>query len=236
MKETKHYTDLLKAHKVFIKIEGRWKFYDAYMKSRDSTVLMRSGDIPLKEGLLLFGFIHSWDPNFQGDLAKFLEIYKDIFPILKHFEYETIEKIDFTNEVKSSISVIFDRIAMCPRTKRFESTDTSKILHVIIPNLFVMWDDRIRKAIIGDDKRDGRCYAYEFLPEMQKTIKEYLNTYISEKGGSFEFAAQQLSKMADNYTLAKLIDEYNYVRYTKGKSLSDIRNVSLNNTLRTTQK
>ncbi|RKY52494.1 MAG: hypothetical protein DRP89_07610, partial [Candidatus Neomarinimicrobiota bacterium] len=112
VKEIKHYTDLLKAHKVFIKIEGRWKFYDAYMKSRDSMVWMRSGDIPLKEGLLLFGFIHSWDPNFQGDLAKFLKIYKDIFPVLKRFEYETIEKIDFTTEVKSSISVIFDRIAM----------------------------------------------------------------------------------------------------------------------------
>lgn len=227
MDETKYYTDLLKAHKIFIYIEGRWKFYDAYTKSRDSSAWMSSGDVPLGEGLLLFGFIHSWDPNFQGDLAKFLEIYKDIFPILKKFEHETVVKIDLSNEVKNSISIIFDRIAMCPREKRFESTDTSKILHAIIPDLFVMWDIKIRKAIIGDDKHDGRCYVYEFLPKMQETAKEYLNSYISEKGGDYESASQQISKMADNCTLAKLIDEYNYVRYTKRKSLSEIRNALL---------
>lgn len=227
MKEVRHYTDLLNAHKIFTDIEGRWKFYDTYMKNKDPEAWFKSGDIPLKEGLLLFGFIHSWDPNFQGDLAKFLEIYKDIFPILKKFEHKTVVKIDLSNEVKNSISIIFDRIAMCPRTRRFESTDTSKILHAIIPYFFVMWDDKIRKAIIGDDKRDGRCYAYEFLLKMQETAKEYLNSYISEKEGDYESASQQISKMADNCTLAKLIDEYNYVRYTKRKSLSDIRNTPL---------
>lgn len=227
MEEARHYMDLLKAHKIFTKIEGRWKFYDAYMKNRDPVAWLKSGDIPLKEGLLLFGFIHSWDPNFQGDLAKFLEIYKDIFPILKGFEHATIEKINFSSEVKNAISVIFDRIAMCPRKKRFESTDASKILHAIIPNLFVMWDDRIRKAIIGYQKNDGRCYVWEFLPKMQAAAKEYLSSHINEKGGDYEFTSQQISKMADNYSLAKLIDEYNYVRYTKRKSLTEIRDMSL---------
>ena len=227
MDETRDYKDLLKGHKIFTEIEGRWKFYDAYIKSRNAATWMRSPDIPLKEGLLLFGFIHSWDPNFQGDLAKFLDIYKDIFPMLKGFEYAKIEKIDINADVKNSISVIFDRIAMCPRAKRFESTDASKILHAIVPNLFVMWDHKIRKEIVGDNKRDGRCYAYEFLPRMQEAIEGYLNSYISEKGGTFEFesASEQISKMGDSYTLAKLIDEYNYVRYTKRKSLAEIRNM-----------
>jgi len=227
MDETKHYTDLIKAHKIHTEIEGRWRFYDAYMKSRDSKVLMKSGDIPSKEGLLLFGFIHSWDPNFQGELVKFLKIYEDIFPMIKSFEHINIYEIDFTPEVNNSISVIFDRIAYCPREKRFESTDTSKILHAIIPNLFVMWDAKIRKAIVGSDKNDGRCYAYEFLPKMQEEAKAYINSYISEKGGNFKNASQKISKMADNYTLAKLIDEYNYARHTKRKSLSEIRNISL---------
>lgn len=227
MKEDRHYTDLLKAHKIFIDIEGRWKFYDAYMKNKDSEAWFKSGDIPLKEGLLLFGFVHSWDPNFQGDLAKFLEIYKDISPILKKFEHTTIIKVDLSDEVKNSICIIFDKIAMCPRTKRFESTDASKILHAIIPNLFVMWDDKIRRAIVGNEGRNGRCYAFEFLPKMQESAKEYLDSYLKEKGGNYESATLQISKMTDNYSLAKLIDEYNYVRYTKRKSLTEIRNMTL---------
>ncbi len=227
MYEPNHYLDLLKAHQVFCEIEGRYKFYDAYMKNRDSEAWFKSSDIPLKEGLLLFGFIHSWDPNFQGDLAKFLEIYKDIFPILKNFKHDAIIKVDFTDEVKNSISAIFDRVAMCPRERRFESTDASKMLHAIIPDLFVMWDDKIRKAIVGSDKRDGRCYAYEFLVRMQEAVRECLNSYIAEKGGDYESAWAQISWMAGNYTLTKLIDEYNYVRYTKGKSLTQIRNIKL---------
>jgi len=226
MKEDRHYTDLLRAHKAFTDIEGRWKFYDAYMKNKDPEAWFKSGDIPLKEGLFLFGFIHSWDPNFQGDLANFLEIYKAIFTLLKKFEHTTIIGVDFSDEIKNSISVIFDEIANCPRTRRFESTDTSKILHAIIPNLFVMWDDKIRKAIVGEEKR-GRCYAFEFLPKMQKSAKEYLDSYIKENGGEYGTATLQISKIADNYSLAKLIDEYNYVRYTKRKSLTSIREMAL---------
>jgi len=227
MKEERHYTDLLKAHKIFINIETRWKFYDSYIKNKDHEAWFKSGDIPLREELLLFGFVLSWDPYFQGDLIKFLKIYKGIFPILKKFEHETIIKVCLSDEVKSSISVIFDKIARCPKIKRFESTGASKILHTIIPNLFVMWDEKIRKAIIGNKERDGRCYAFEFLPKMQKAAEEYLDSYVKENGGNYETATLQISKMADNYSLAKLIDEYNYVRYTKRISLIKIRSISL---------
>ncbi len=196
------------------------------MKNKDPEVWFRSGDVPVKEGLLLFGFIHSWDPKFQGDLAKFLGIYKDIFPLLKDFKHITIIEVDFKDEVKNIMSAIFDSIAMCPRTKRYESTDASKILHAIIPNLFVMWDNRIRNAIVGEE-RDGRCYAFKFLPKMQEAAREYLDSFIKENEGNYKSAALQISKMSDNYSLPKLIDEYNYIRYTKRKSLTEIRNISL---------
>jgi hypothetical protein len=226
MEEYRYYTDLLKAHKIFTNKEGDWKFYDVYMKKKDSKVWLRSGDLPIKEGMFLFGFVLSWDSNFQGDLAKFLETYKDIFPILKKFEDTTIIKVDLNEQVKNDISMIFDKIADCPRKKRFESTDASKILHTIIPELFVMWDDKIRKEIVKGEYK-GRCYAFEFLPKMQGSAIEYLDDYIKENGGNYESAALQISKRADNYTLSKLIDEYNYVRYTYRKNLSEIRNVIL---------
>lgn len=209
------YMDLFKAHELFKKIEKRWVFYDVYIKRRDRSVWMASENLPIREGLLLFGFIQSWDPYFQGDLDKFLTIYREIFSIIKKFEHANIADVTLNNEAKHSIQLMFEKIAKCPRNNRFESTDASKILHTILPELFVMWDNKIRKEIFGGDKRDGKCYAFEFLPKMQDMAKGILNSYISEEGGDFESASQQISKTLDNYTLAKLIDEYNYVRYTK---------------------
>lgn len=227
MKEDRHYTDLINAHNILRLIGKRWGFYDTYMKNKDPDAWFKSANIPIIEGLLLFGFVHSWDPYFQGDLVNFFNIYKDIFSIIKKFEHTTIINVDLSNEVKNSISEIFDKIARCSKRRRFESTDASKILHAIIPNLFVMWDRNIRKAIIGNKERDGRCYAFEFLPKMQEAAKEYLDDYVKENGGNYESATLQISTMADNHTLAKLIDEYNYVRYTKKISLTDIRNTTL---------
>jgi len=215
--ENWHYTDLLKAHKLFIEAEGRFKFYDAYMKAREPMVWLKSPSVPLKEGLLLFGWVHSWDPNFQGDLVLFYQIHEDIYNLLKGFKEKTIINVDFNNDdVKKSLCTIFERVAECPREKRFESTDASKILHVLIPDLFVMWDDAIRRGILGDrNKKRGRDYAYDFLPEMQKFARQFSETYIKENGGDGEHASRQISQMADSYTLAKLLDELNYLRFTK---------------------
>jgi hypothetical protein len=226
MEETHHYTDLLKAHKLFREIEGRWRFYDAYMQAREPNIWFRSPDVPLKEGLLLFGFIQSWDPYFRGELATFLQTYRDIFEMISEFKNETIIGINLTNRVQNTVAIIFDRIAYSTRERRFESTDTSKILHVIIPELFVMWEDKVRKEIVGEG-RDGRCYAFEFLPKMHRLAHEFVDGYVEEKGGSCESASREISSMADNYTLAKLIDELNFVRYRKKKSVQEIRSVQL---------
>jgi len=233
MNERWHYTDLIKAHKLFLKEEGRFKFYDAYLKARDPNVWLQSSDVPLKEGLLLFGWVHSWQPNFEGDLANFLQIHKTLLPSLKVFGNETLIAIDFTDATKDSLCEIFDSIALCTRKprygkQRFESTAASKILHVLIPKLFVMWDRAIRRGILGDaERKSAREYAYEFLPEMQKLAKTFLDSYINEKGGDYESAAREIGKMTDNYTLAKVIDELNYDRFTLRKSLAVIRSTPL---------
>ena len=233
MSEVRNYTDLIKAHKILLNEEGRFRFYEAYMENREPNVWLKSAVVPLKEALLLFGWVHSWDPNFEGELYKFLQIYEGVFPILKQFQNKNIVDIKYTEAVKYDLSKLFDSLARCGRKIRFESTDTSKILHAIIPELFVMWDDRIKKAIIGvrgsgsGKNYDGRCYAYEFLPSTQISAKQFLDSFVREHGGDYDNASKQITKMADGYTLAKLIDEINYLRFTKRRSLVDIRNVTI---------
>ena len=75
MKEDRHYTDLINAHNILRLIGKRWGFYDTYMKNKDPDAWFKSANIPIIEGLLLFGFVHSWDPYFQGDLVNFFNIY-----------------------------------------------------------------------------------------------------------------------------------------------------------------
>lgn len=229
--ENWHYTDLLKAHKLMIEGGRRFKFYDAYMKAREPNAWLKyPKDVPLKEGLLLFGWVLSWEPEFQGDLLQFYENYEYVFYEVKRFENEMIVTIDFSDSVKKSISEIFNKLASYTirRRNRFEAVGTSKILHVIIPGLFVMWDTAIRKGILGPrNEYRGSEYVYEFLPKMQKFAKQFLDTYIRENGGDYESASRQISQMAGGYTLAKLLDELNFRVFTKRKTLEEIRSISL---------
>lgn len=229
--ENWHYTDLLRAHKLFTEVEGRFKFYDAYMKAREPNAWLKyPEDVPLKEGLLLFGWVLSWEPEFMGDLAQFYENHRQLFHEVKGFENEMIVTINFTESVKRSMFHIFNKLGSYTirGRERFESTGTSKILHVIIPELFVMWDTRIRKGILGPrNEYKGSEYAYEFLPKMQSFAKQFLDSYIRENGGNHENASKQVSQRADGYTLAKLVDQLNFLRFTKRKTLAEIRSISL---------
>jgi len=221
-----HYTDLLKADRLFHHLEKRYHFYDAYMAAKDPAAWFRSAQVPLKEGLFLFGWVHTWDRNFEGDLARILKIYGDIFPDMKSLENESLIDIDFSTRNTKRVSLVFDSMASCCKSRRYESTDASKMLHVIIPKLFVMWDDKIRSNLV-DGRRDGKCYAEEFMPSMQRLLRQSLESYIQENGGDYENASNQISQLANYHTLAKLIDEFNYLRFTLNKTLSEIRSVSL---------
>lgn len=234
-----HYTDLIKAHKILIRREERFRFYGSYMTIRDQNAWFLSPIVPLKEGLLLFGWVNSWDPNYTGELIDFLKTYEDLFQHFKRFEYQRIIDVDFTEDVKDAICLIFDKVANCTKLnqgkKKFESTDTSKVLHGIVPELFVMWDKRIKAGLRNEgflnERRinprdfDGTCYAHELMPGMQRWAKIFLSTYVKENGGNNESACAEISKMADGYTLSKLLDELNYLRFTLRMKMKDIRSV-----------
>lgn len=207
-----HYKKLLEAHKAFYKEESRAYYYDEYMKCKDWKSWTSS--VPICEIMKLFGFILSWDPNFQGDLGKFKKIYEEIYPFIKELEHTKLQDVDFTDEdLKKKIQNTFDKMARCPRKLRYESTDASKILHTILPEFFVMWDDKIRQGIL-EGKRKGRDYAYEFLPKVQRELEEAIKTCMDERKSNRTKAIREISERCDGKTLSKLADEFNYMKYT----------------------
>jgi hypothetical protein len=103
-------------------------------------------------------------------------------------------------------------------------TATAKILHILCPNLFVMWDGRILRCYSKVDNRiDGSGTGYAvFLEYAQRVAKQvtasfatYRPTPPPEDGDTPEaYLSRHLGSGAST-TMAKFIDEYHWVTITK---------------------
>ena len=128
---------------------------------------------------------------------------------------ESIEDANL-DALRQRIRGLFDVVAGCvreQRTRRYESTDASIILHTILPRLFVIWDNRIKEGL-GVDTR-GANYSGRFLFEMQKELKEAIKTCMFDKKLSRANSVSLIESQCGNKTLAKLVDEFNYIQYVK---------------------
>lgn len=98
------------------------------------------------------------------------------------------------------------------------STPASKALHMTAPGLLVMWDTPIRNRIAHGSS--GYHYAYIFLPTMKRNVDDVIQSYIRETNCDSKEAVAQIQKeRGKDYTLAKMIDEFNWVTITKGRRL-----------------
>lgn len=211
-----HYAKLIKAHKLFYDVEPRAHFYDEYMRKRNENE-WHKGDVPLREIERLFKFVKEWEYHFQGDPAVFKRIYDGNYPTIKSLSTETIADADLYNPaLRMKIRYIFDRIADCSGTRRYESTDTSTILHTILPKLFIIWDNTIKKGVNVQSR--GANYSGVFLLKMQRELNQAIKTCMYENRLDRMASISFIEKECENKTLAKLADEYNYMKYSKKHS------------------
>ncbi len=122
------------------------------------------------------------------DLNSFKEIVNNLKPYFEKFKEQSFETIDFDN-FEEDIKHIFGVLS---EIKGIQYTGASKLMHLTVPDVFVMWDAYIRKEW-GFKTGYAEDY-FNFLNKMQEEFKGIKK----EKGE----------------TLAKCIDEYNYVKYT----------------------
>ena len=123
------------------------------------------------------------------NLDKFCNTIKKLEPLFKKFLGQTFKSIDL-DKYASDIKRIFGSLASI---KGIEKTGAPKIMHLRVPDIFVMWDTWIRN-FYGFKNGDANDYL-SFLKLMQ------------EKFGN-------IKKPASDRTLAKLIDEHNYITIT----------------------
>ena len=208
-----HYKKLIEADRLYYEVENRAFNYDGYLSQKDWDSWLKP-NLPSFEVKKLFNFIRSWDRFFRGDPELFQKTYPQILAIIEKLTNERIENTEFTDELKKDIRDVFDLVANCALDNRYESTDASKILHTILPKFFVMWDKEIKDNLLGGGGL-GAVYAFRFLPKMQSEVNEAINICMKDRIFKRQDAIDYIRKNTNNKTLAKLADEYNYIKFTK---------------------
>lgn len=165
-------------------------------------------------------FLNDWlcrvDYQSAFSLKQILNTLPPLYAALKD---EAIEGIQF-NETKIvekqrvSNSGIIKKIMKHFQkvTPKFGPVAASKLMHMAIPRLFVMWDTGIRsKYRIPTYYATNHARNYmKFLKLMQLQIKHAIHNYAKAYGVNTQTAIQQIRKEDDYSTSARIVDKYNF--------------------------
>lgn len=151
-----------------------------------------------------------------NQISKCITESKNNLDVFKKRRIETSKLLS----LKDNIQDIFQKFQ--------ESTGSpvaaSKVLHVLAPHFFVIWDNAIRAGYgcgIKYDKAIVRNETYYvFLARTQKELQIAIQSYAdSHSIKNFVEASDALIKVLcanRRKTLAKIIDEYNFMKFTRG--------------------
>jgi len=96
---------------------------------------------------------------------------------------------------------------------RFREVAASKTLHMALPKLLVIWDNGIGRGY--GLRLDAYAYAYQFIPHMRNLVNAVINDYMRDHRCDRQTAIKQIASACHGRTLAKLIDEYNWLKLTR---------------------
>lgn len=89
----------------------------------------------------------------------------------------------------------------------YSPVSTAKFLHIFCPNFFPLWDRTIADRY-GCSYGNGKD-SFESYWEYMIKVKEQINNIEGTK-------TEGIKEILKEYTILKLVDEYNYMSYTKG--------------------
>ena len=223
--------------------------YSEYFKNKNHDMFNQPITLTHQETYRLVEFLNRFlcrmDYKYVPDLQFVL---KAALPLLNFLDSsKTILDIDFNGDMESVkvdnrqmkvfelIQLVYWNLIKCP-----DASDTvvSKILHTTNPELFVMWDDNIKKKYAyragytsdySRRKYGAKIYVTVFLPKMQEIARDavgHIKKIQKEKLDDADAIQLMKSCLHDSAFkslkdknclpgLAKILDEYNYMKYTK---------------------
>lgn len=175
-------------------------------------------------------FLKEWNRRIKVDPKKLEEAIINSEPTLRKLRKHSVvsinldARIEIDGETKSLHDVVvglFDLFSKVSKTRK-NYTGASKILHVLAPRFFVMWDDTIRCAYgcrIKTPEDAGKQY-FRFLKRSQREAREAVGLYWYEHNCSIQEAIKRIREQvyqSGYHTMARLVDLYNFQKYTQGK-------------------
>lgn len=188
---------------------------------------------------LIKGFLNAWKCRMLNKRKSAKAIRKALHELLPYFgsvkrlRIETVNfdrKISLNNTwltVSQVIEQIYKRVSEIGF--RLGPTGTSKLLHVLQPKLFVMWDKKIRKNYKNHENsrisENAKLYRV-YLEAMHKCAKRLRENFKKAKlehpaihgQNPAEYLSRQMN-IKPAKTLAKYLDECNWVTITKNVEL-----------------
>lgn len=141
-------------------------------------------------------------------LGKILRNLENEFAELRHQRFRTINFDD--SAVSYAVTTIYGKLD--PLLYLGSPTTISKVLHLLNPELFVMWDKGIRARYKQRKNRiqDNAGGYLTFLKESQKELLEAFHDRQVKTEKNHAAIEAEIRNQFDNKTLAKIIDQYNY--------------------------
>ena len=165
-------------------------------------------------------FLNQWKSRspdrLAGLLAKFLPEVVDHLGTLSDL---TLDKEEIDDSAFGIAQMVFDHLTSI---RYVGPTTASKILGVLNPLFFVMWDGPIQKEYFHWEKRNGRAYSI-FLNEMHKSAMFIVS---DARDLGIEKPAEIISKEIGQdppFTLAKFINDYVWLTVTKKQRFTQLQ-------------
>ena len=222
------YRELFDANEVFEEDPGAYN--ETWISARRFVDWKDLHNLPTKEvKRRVIGFLNDWHchlPAIDELAERIKETYQQAIPFLEALEDETLEDFQFEKRKEvdgkdySNREILLKVFSsFCKIGYKFRGVAASKLLSLINPSLFVMWDTPICGAygIRSPSEpylRDKR-YVPEFFPLMKQKANGVIDSYIKEKKCSRSEAIKAINSFRKWRPLAKLLDEYNWVTYSQ---------------------
>lgn len=171
-------------------------------------------------------FLNKWERcRIPKNTFRSVYIKDKIFSLqadLKVLHELEIDAVEFTQNIESAVENCYKTVR-----KNFGPTSTSKLLHLLEPGFFVMWDGAILKEYRNrnddlkiSDSDKGYCFFLKNMNIMAKeVIRDFHRASLSPPAKLGQSPADYLSKQMKynpGKTMARYLDEYNWVTFTHG--------------------
>lgn len=134
---------------------------------------------------------------------------------LHQFDKCRLEITDLDSTKVEVMEAVFRTITSVKAKRRtVGATATSKILHLVNPNFFVMYDREIR---LGYGCSGNELGYTNFMKQMKQLANDVLHEYSSRRNLPMDSAFQSLAQECGSYskTVPKLLDEYNWIKFNQ---------------------